>query len=109
MQTIDILPIGERILVLRDKAKTKTEGGIELSKGAQDLPVEGTVIALGSSFQDDNAKGCPVKIGDRVIFTEYTGQKIDKVGNESDDYLVMRPDELLAVRRSKKQRTNAAA
>ena len=96
---VDILPIGDRILVLRDRAIAKTEGGIVLPTVAQELPVEGTVVALGTQFSGNLALTCPVKIGDRVLFTAYTGQQID-VGSKEDQYLVMRPDELLAVRRS---------
>ena len=106
MQTqIDIVPIGERIIVLRDKAVTKTEGGIELPKEAQDLPVEGTVIVLGTGY--DSAP-CVVKQGDRVLFTPYTGQRLD-AGRKEDEYLVMRPDELLGVRRTPKAQGKSKA
>lgn len=98
MQTaIDVVPVGDRILVLRDRAQTITAGGIELPPDAQELPVEGTVIALGTLYLE-NAAGCPVHVGDRVLFTAYTGLRLD-VGDKKDEYLVMRPDELLAVRR----------
>lgn len=93
MQTsINFVPIGDRILVLRDRPVQKLESGVIIPEAAQDLPVEGSVIALGTAHEDGLA--CPVKIGDRVTFTEYTGQVV-KTGEKADTYLVMRPDELL--------------
>lgn len=92
--TLGVVPVGDRILVLRDKPVAVTEGGVILADAAQDQPVEGVVLELGT----DPGEKCPVKVGDRVIFSPYTGERI-KVGSKDDTYLIMRADELLCVRR----------
>lgn len=100
---IDFLPIGDRICVLRDKAPDKSEGGVIIPVVAQEKPLEGTVVALGSS----STHGFTVLPGDRVLFSAYTGLKV-QVGQETDDYLVMREDELLGVRRASASRNGAS-
>ena len=43
-----VRPLGDKILVKRDEAATKTEGGIFLPESAKDKPKQGKVIALGT-------------------------------------------------------------
>jgi len=112
MQTsINFEPIGERILVLRDRAADRSpDGKIIIPESAQEPPVEGTVIALGTAYDGERAKDCWLQIGDRVSFTQYTGIRVPDVGAKEDDYLVMRPDEILGRRKvSGKPKASKAA
>lgn len=87
----DLLPMGDRILVLRDKAEEKI-GSIVLAPQAMEKPLEGTVVAHGTDEKFHT------RIGDKVLFTAWTGQKLP-VDEAEGDLLVMREAELLAVRR----------
>ena len=44
-----VRPLGDKILVKRDEAATKTESGIFLPESAKDKPKQGTVIVQGTS------------------------------------------------------------
>ena len=67
-----VRPLGDKILVKRDEAATKTESGIFLPESAKDKPKQGTVIALGAGILNKE-KGTyvpfTVKKGDTVIFS----------------------------------------
>ena len=43
-----VRPLGDKILVKRDEAATKTDGGIYLPESAKDKPKQGKVVALGN-------------------------------------------------------------
>lgn len=92
-----IRPLGDKILVKRDEAQTKTDSGIFLPESAKDKPKQGKVIAVGSGILNkDTGKYMPftVKKGDSVIFSSYSGTEV-KIDNEA--HLIMTEDDILAV------------
>ena len=93
---VQLQPLGDRVVVERDDAESKTAGGIVLPDSAKDKPARGKVISVGEGrLLDDGSRGkMQVKVGDRVIFNSYSGESF-KVGD--DELLLMREDEILAV------------
>lgn len=92
-----VRPLGDKILVKRDEAATKTDTGIFLPETSKDKPKTGTIEAVGTgNLNTDTGERIPltVKKGDRVIFTSYAGTEIKLDGNE---YLMMSEDDILAV------------
>lgn len=92
-----VKPLGDKILVKRDEAETKTSSGIFLPETAKDKPKTGTIQAVGTgALNTDTGERIPlsVKKGDRVIFSSYAGTevKLDK-----DTLLIMSEDDILAV------------
>jgi chaperonin GroES len=89
-------PLNDRILVKRVKEETKTKGGIIIPDTAKEKPAEGKVVAVGTGKIGDDGKRIPleVKKGDRILFGKYGGQEV-KV--ESEEYLIMREDDVLCV------------
>jgi chaperonin GroES len=79
------------------QAEEKTKGGIVLPDTAKDKPQEGEVIAVGPGrVLDNGTKVAPeIKVGDRVIYSKYSGSEI-KI--EGDDYLIIRESDILAVK-----------
>jgi len=75
----------------------RTKGGIVLPDTAKDKPQEGEVIAVGpGKVLDNGTKVAPeVKVGDRVIFSKYSGTEIKL---EGEDYLILRESDILAVK-----------
>ena len=59
--TVNIRPLGDRVLVKRVEAEEKTAGGILLPESAKDKPKEGTVIAIGEGKQLDNGDALEVR------------------------------------------------
>ena len=92
-----VRPLGDKILVQRDEAATKTESGIFLPESAKDTPKQGRVIALGAGILNKE-KGTyvpfTVKKGDTVIFSSYAGTEVKIDG---DPYLIMTEEEILGI------------
>jgi chaperonin GroES len=91
-----VRPLGDKILLKRLEAETKTKSGIVLPETAKEKPKRGTVIAVGDGKLLDSGERAKfqVKKGDEVIFASYAGTEI-KIDNE--EYLVLSEDEVLAV------------
>jgi len=91
-----IKPIGDKILVKRLEAESKTAGGIVLPDSAQEKPKKGKVVGLGAGRQlkDGSRADFQVKKDDIVLFTSYGGTEIKIDGEE---YLILEETEILAV------------
>ena len=93
---LKITPLNDKIVVERLEAEDKTAGGIILPDAAKEKPKQGKVLALGEGKTLENGKRATfqVKLGDRVLFTSYSGTEVNVDGKE---YLVMTEDDILAV------------
>jgi chaperonin GroES len=91
-----VKPLNDRVLVKRIEETQVTKGGIVIPDTAKEKPIEGRVIAVGPGKMSDAGKRMPlqVKEGDRILFGKYSGAEI-KV--ESEEYLMMREDDILAI------------
>ena len=89
-------PLGDKILVKRVEAETKTKSGIVLPDSAKEKPKRGTIVALGTGKRLDNGErsAINVKKGDEVIFASYAGTEIKLDGEE---LMIMSEDDVLAV------------
>jgi len=85
------------VLVKRIEAEEKTKGGIVLPDTAKEKPKEGEIVAVGEGKMLDNGKRAApqVKVGDRILFTSYAGTEV-KI--EGEDFLIMREEDILAIR-----------
>ncbi|MFO0919824.1 MAG: co-chaperone GroES [Planctomycetaceae bacterium] len=93
---LKLVPLGDRVVLKRAAAETKTAGGIVLPDSATDKPQRGEVISVGEGHVKNNGKkvSLTVKAGDHVIFSSYAGDEF-KIGEET--YLLMRESDILAV------------
>jgi chaperonin GroES len=89
-------PLGDKVLVKRKKAQSKTNSGIYLPETAKEKPQKATVIAIGDGKLLDNGSRSTfqVKKGDTVIIGKWGGTEL-KLADE--EMLVMSEDEILAV------------
>ena len=96
MASPKVRPLGDKILLKRVEAESKTKHGIVLPETAKEKPKRGTVIAVGDGKLLDSGERAKfqVKKGDEVIFASYAGTEI-KVGD--DELLVLSEDEVLAI------------
>ncbi len=94
--SVNLQPLGDRVVVEREESEGTTAGGIVLPDSAKDKPARGTVISIGSGrlLDDGSRSHMQVKPGDHVLFSSYAGETF-KVGE--DEYLLMREDDILAV------------
>ena len=89
-------PLGDKILVKRLEAESKTKSGIVLPDAAKEKPKRGKVLSVGDGRRLETGERAPfsVKKGDEVIFTSYAGTEIKLDGEE---LIIMSEDDILAV------------
>ncbi len=90
-------PLADRVVVKPVEAEERTKGGIVLPDTAKDKPQEGEVIAVGPGrVLDDGTRLAPeVKVGDKVIYSKYSGTEV-KI--EGEEHLVIRESDILAIK-----------
>ncbi len=91
-----IRPLHDRVLVEALEAEEKTAGGIIIPDTAQEKPMEGKIVAVGSGARSDDGKivALDVKVGDRILYGKWSGTEV-KV--EGDDYLIMKESDVMGV------------
>lgn len=95
---MNVKPLGDRIVVRRKAAESKTAGGIVLPDSAKNKPQIGTVLAVGPGpvGKDGKRVGMQVKTGDTILFTTWAGDEF-KERSVEDAILIMREGDVLAV------------
>lgn len=85
-------PLNNRVIIRRLIAGS-TSSIISVSKEKSDF---GEVVAVGPGLQDERGEytAMGVKVGDKVLYSKYTGQTIFAEGEE---FLVVREDDIMAV------------
>lgn len=89
-------PLADRLLVKRIPEETKTAGGILIPDNAKEKPMEAAVIAVGSgkALPDGKTRPLDVKVGDRVLFSKYSGTEVKLDGEE---HLILKEEDILGV------------
>jgi len=93
---VNLRPLGDRLVVEHVEQSEKTAGGVFLPDTAKEKPQEGKVLAVGSGRTLDNGNklAMDVKVGDKVIYSKYSGSEIKLDGT---DYLIISEKDVLAV------------
>ena len=93
---VQIVPLGDRVVVERDEAEKKTAGGIVLPDSAQDKPQRGRVVSIGEGrlLKDGRRHPLTVKKGDRILFSSYAG---DEFKLDGEELVLMREEDILAI------------
>jgi len=91
MESVNIKPLADRVLVLPTEAESKTASGLIIPDTAKEKPQKGTVVAAGPGTKDEEMQ---VKPGDLVLYGKYAGTELNVNGT---DYLMMRQSDILAV------------
>jgi chaperonin GroES len=94
--TINLKPLGGRIVVEPMEAEDVTTGGIFLPETAKEKPQKGTILSVGPGERDDKGKYIPmeVKVGDVVLYNKYAGTEIKVDGKK---IIILRENEVLAI------------
>lgn len=96
MASVNVRPLGDRVLVKPLEAAETKKGGIIIPDTAKEKPQEGEIVALGTGKRDEDGKvvAFTVKKGDKVLISKYGGTEI-KVDDQT--YLIMREDDILGI------------
>lgn len=94
--TVNIKPLGDRVLVKMIEETEQVKGGIIIPDSAKEKPQEAEVIALGKGKKDKDGNLVPfqVKTGDRVLISKYGGTEV-KLGDMK--YTLLREDDILGI------------
>ena len=84
--SVGIEPMGEMVLLEMENAPEKTESGLLLPEEAREKMNVGKVVATGPEADGLSA-------GDRVIYRQYSGTKIEWLGTE---YMLIKFEDLQA-------------
>jgi chaperonin GroES len=93
---LNVRPLHDRILVRRMAEEEKTAGGIIIPDTAKEKPQRGEVVATGKGrvTEDGKVLSLEVKVGDKILFSKYSGTELKLDGAE---YLMMREEDILGV------------
>ncbi len=90
-----IRPLGDRVVIKRLEAEETTKSGIVLPGSAKEKPQEAEVVAVGpGGVVDGKEIKMEVKVGDKVLFSKYSGTEVKMDGEE---YIIVRQNDILAV------------
>jgi chaperonin GroES len=94
--TLNIIPLGDRILVEAVEAKEGKKGGIVIPDIAKEKPMECRVVALGTGKTNDDGKkvAFEMKKGDRLLVAKYGGTEVNLDGK---DYRIFNCEDVLAI------------
>ncbi len=80
-----ITPLADRVVAVREEAKTQTASGIYLPETAKEKTAVFVVQAIGAEVKNLN-------VGDRIIYNGYAGEiKVDGV-----EYIIIKEEDVLA-------------
>jgi chaperonin GroES len=96
MVFVNLKPLGDRVVVEHVEQAEKSAGGVFLPDTAKEKPQEGRVLAVGTGRTLDNGTKLPmdVKVGDRIIYSKYSGSEIKLEGTE---FLIISEKDVLAI------------
>jgi len=94
--SINLKPLGSRVVVEPIEQEEITAGGIVLPETAKEKPQKGTVLAAGPGDRNDKGEriAMDVKVGDTVLFAKYSGTEIKYDGKK---LLILRESDILAI------------
>jgi len=97
----------DRVLVRRVEQEEKTAGGIIIPDTAQEKPMEGEIVAVGSGHKADDGSvtALDVTAGDYVLFGKWSGTEV-KIDGE--DLLIMKESDILGVIEKSAKKKKAA-
>ncbi|MCR9277527.1 MAG: co-chaperone GroES [Pseudomonadaceae bacterium] len=93
---MNIRPLHDRLVVRRLEEDAVSAGGIVLPDSATEKPSQGEVLAVGSGriLDSGDVRPVDVKVGDKVVFGQYSGSTVKIDGEE---LLIMSESEVFGV------------
>ncbi|MFR7855331.1 MAG: co-chaperone GroES [Acutalibacteraceae bacterium] len=90
-----IKPLADRVVIKAVEAEETTKSGIILAGAAKEKPQVAEVVAVGpGGMVDGNEVVMNVKVGDRVITSQYAGNPVKVDGVELS---IVRQSDILAI------------
>jgi chaperonin GroES len=94
MTDMNLIPLGDRIVVKPIEQEETTASGIVLPESAKEKPQRGEVLAIGpGKLEDGERVPMDVEVGDVVVFDKWSGKEF-KIDDEK--YLILSVGDVLA-------------
>ena len=86
---MNVIPLGERVLLKAEREEEKTKSGLYIPETAQEKTQIGEVVAIG-----DTTDKIAINVGQRVMYDKYAGTtiKVDGV-----DHLIVKNEDIIAI------------
>jgi chaperonin GroES len=93
---MELNPLYDRVVIRVIDPDTRSPGGIVIPDNAKEKPNTGEVLAVGPGriLENGNKIETTVKIGERVVFGQMSGQKIRVHGEE---VTILKEEDILAI------------
>lgn len=93
---MNIRPLYDNVVVKRKEEEEVSAGGIVLPGSVKEKPNQGEVVAVGNGAVTDSGdvRALTVKVGDTVVFGQYSGNAIKLDGQE---LIMMRENEIYGI------------
>ena len=92
-----LVPLFDRVVLKPLVAEKTTKSGIVLPGQAKEKPQQAEVIAVGpGGLVDGKEVTMQVKVGDKVIFSKYSGTEVEGE-SEKDKLVIVKQNDILAV------------
>jgi chaperonin GroES len=94
--SLNLRPLGDRVVIEPSEGEDVTAGGILLPETAKEKPQQGIIVAVGTGRRDENGKliKMDVKVDDKVLYAKYAGAEI-KINAKK--VLILKETDILAV------------
>ena len=94
--SLNLKPLGDRLIVEPIEQEDTTASGIILPETAKEKPQKGTVLAAGPGRRDDDGDRIEMDVaeGDTVLYAKYAGTEIKL---EDKKYLILKETDVLAI------------
>ena len=80
---MQIKPLADRVVIKTVEAEETTKSGIILAGSAKEKPQVAVVLAVGpGGMVDGKEVEMPVKVGDKVLTSKYSGTEVKVDGEE---------------------------
>ena len=95
---MNIKPLRDKVVVKPRPVEEMSKGGIIIPETVKDVPVEGTIVAVGNGIltRDGNIIPLDVKVGDKILYKK-NGQTVTEIEVDGDTYLIMSEMDILSV------------
>ncbi|WP_313073690.1 co-chaperone GroES [Lacrimispora sp.] len=92
-----LVPLFDKVVLKALVAEETTKSGIVLPGQAKEKPQQAEVIAVGpGGLVDGKEVTMQVKLGDKVIFSKYSGTEIE-TGEDDEKFVIVKQSDILAV------------
>jgi chaperonin GroES len=96
MASLNLRPLGDRVVLKPLEREEVTKSGIVLPDTAKEKPQQGEVLAVGPGRVLDTGERIhpDVKQGDKVLFAKYSGTEFKL---DQEELLILRESDILAI------------